>query len=27
MGLFKNISTGFKDLKDKPAQGFVNGPA
>lgn len=27
MGLFKNISTGFKDLHEKPAQGFVNGPA
>lgn len=27
MSLFKNISTGIRDLKDKPAQGFVNGPA
>lgn len=26
MGLFRNISTGFKDLKDKPKEGFVKGP-
>lgn len=23
VGLFRNISTGFKDLKDKPSEGFV----
>ena len=27
LNLFRNISTGVKDLKEKPAQGFVNGPA
>lgn len=27
LSLFRNISTGVKDLKDKPAKGFVNGPA
>jgi vacuolar protein sorting-associated protein 13A/C len=27
MGLLKNISTGIKDLRDKPAQGLVQGPA
>jgi len=27
MGLFRNIATGFKDLKEKPSQGFVKGPA
>lgn len=26
VSLFRNISTGFKDLKDKPAEGFVQGP-
>jgi vacuolar protein sorting-associated protein 13A/C len=26
MGLFRNISTGFKDLKDKPSEGLVKGP-
>jgi vacuolar protein sorting-associated protein 13A/C len=26
ISLFRNISTGVKDLKEKPAQGFVNGP-
>ena len=26
VGLFKNISTGFKDFKDKPSEGFVQGP-
>lgn len=25
-GLFRNITTGFKDLKDKPSEGFVEGP-
>lgn len=27
LNLFRNISTGVRDLKEKPAQGFVNGPA
>lgn len=27
LSLFRNISTGVKDLKEKPAKGFVNGPA
>jgi vacuolar protein sorting-associated protein 13A/C len=27
MSLFRNISTGVKDLTEKPARGFVNGPA
>ncbi len=26
VSLFRNISTGFKDLKEKPAEGFVEGP-
>lgn len=26
VSLFRNISTGFKDLKDKPSEGFVEGP-
>lgn len=26
IGLFRNISTGIKDLKDKPSEGFVQGP-
>ena len=26
VSLFRNISTGIKDLKDKPAEGFVEGP-
>lgn len=26
VSLFRNVSTGFKDLKDKPAEGFVEGP-
>lgn len=26
VSLFRNISTGFKDLKDKPSEGFVKGP-
>lgn len=26
VSLFRNISTGFKDLKDKPAEGLVEGP-
>jgi vacuolar protein sorting-associated protein 13A/C len=27
MGLLRNISTGFEDFAQKPAKGFVNGPA
>ena len=27
ISLFRNISTGVKDLTTKPAQGFVKGPA
>lgn len=27
LSLFRNISTGFKDLTTKPAEGFVKGPA
>ena len=23
VSLFRNVSTGFKDLKDKPSEGFV----
>lgn len=26
VSLFRNISTGFQDLKEKPADGFVEGP-
>lgn len=26
VSLFRNVATGFKDLKDKPAEGFVEGP-
>jgi vacuolar protein sorting-associated protein 13A/C len=26
ISLFKNISTGFQDLKEKPAEGLVKGP-
>lgn len=26
VSLFRNVSTGFKDLKDKPSEGFVEGP-
>lgn len=26
VSLFRNISTGFRDLKDKPAEGLVEGP-
>jgi len=27
LGLFRNIKTGFVDLYEKPAEGFVKGPA
>lgn len=26
VSLFRNIATGIKDLKEKPAEGFVSGP-
>lgn len=26
IGLFNNVSTGFKDFVDKPAEGLTKGP-
>jgi hypothetical protein len=26
VSLFRNISTGIKDMKDKPSYGFLKGP-